>query len=111
MSKDELINEIVRRVMAKIAEYEKNNNCSSGSNTVSVNNNNTCACNNSVNNNTNTTARVDKETHVDKRLLSERDVIDACTSGINIVYYSKKTIVTDLAKDYARAHKVQLVKE
>ena len=107
MSRDELINEIVRRVMAKIAEYEKNSNCSSGSNTVSVNNN----CTNNNNNTSTVSAPIGKETHVDKRLLSERDVIDACISGINIVYYSKKTIVTDLAKDYARAHKVQLIKE
>lgn len=106
MSKDELIEEILRRVLAKIAECEAKNKCSSNAcSPATTSSSCTCACEST------SESGNGKDIHIDKRVLSERDVIDACTSGILTVYYSRKTIVTDLAKDYARAHKMQLVRE
>ena len=102
MSKDQLIDEILRRVMAKIAEYEGKCSCSSNTSSPATSSSSSscgCACGSN------------KDIHIEKRVLSERDVIDACTSGILTVYYSKRTIVTDLAKDYAKAHKMTLVRE
>ena len=84
--------------MAKIAEYEKCCSCSSNGNSVSTNTNNNVATE-------------EKTIHIEKRVLSERDVIDACTGGILTVYYTKRTIVTDLAKDYAKSHRMHLICE
>lgn len=46
-----------------------------------------------------------------KRLISERDVIDACESGASRILVGAKAIVTDLAKEYAQNHNVVLVRE
>lgn len=110
MSRDELISEIVRRVMQKIAEYEKNscpssnavNNATSPSNVPSSGS--CCCCSGG-------SSAAGSSMQIDKRLLSERDVIDAVKNGVAEIHYSKRTIVTDLAKDYANRHKVKLVKD
>lgn len=37
-----------------------------------------------------------------KRVISERDVFDACQKGYGAIRVGKRAIITDLAKDYAR---------
>lgn len=46
-----------------------------------------------------------------KRLISERDVVEACESGASRILVGAKAIVTDLAQEYAQNHNVELVRE
>lgn len=50
------------------------------------------------------------EYRLDKRVITERDVAHACTEKASYVYIPAKSIVTDLAKDYARSQGISLIR-
>ena len=45
-----------------------------------------------------------------KHLITERDIVEACESGTTRILVGAKAIVTDLAKEYALNHNVELVR-
>ncbi len=53
----------------------------------------------------------DKTVKLDNHLISERSVSDACQAGASRIIVGAKAIVTDLAKEYALNHNVELVRE
>ncbi len=55
------------------------------------------------------TERKKQALHVTKRVLTERDIHEACTQQITEIQISEKTIVTDLARDYAKQREIRLV--
>lgn len=50
------------------------------------------------------------EYHLDKRVITERDIVQAYTVKANCIYIPAKSIVTDLAKDYARSQGISLIR-
>lgn len=46
-----------------------------------------------------------------RRLLSEKDIVEHNKAGINKIVYSKNTIVTDVAKDYAKNFNIELIEQ
>ncbi len=46
-----------------------------------------------------------------KRVITERDIAEASTAKACCVYIPAKSIVTDLAKDYARSRDISLIRE
>lgn len=57
------------------------------------------------------TKAVEQTLTLTKRLISERDVVEACESGVSRILVGAKAIVTDLAQEYAQNHNVELVQE
>lgn len=53
----------------------------------------------------------DKTIKLDNHLVSERSIADACLAGATRIIVDIKAIVTDLAKEYAQNHQVELVRE
>lgn len=53
---------------------------------------------------------VNKDFVCAKKVITEKDLINAYTEGANRVLTGEKAIVTDLAKEYARAHSIEIVK-
>lgn len=47
----------------------------------------------------------------EKRVLSERDLISAKAKGVTKILVTEKTMVTDLAKDYARKYKIVIERQ
>ncbi len=47
---------------------------------------------------------------IDKKVISERDVSTTYSDGATEIHVSAKTIITDLAKEYANAHNLPIVK-
>lgn len=52
-----------------------------------------------------------KSVKLEKHLISERSVAEACQAGANRIVVDAKAIVTDLAREYALNHHVELVRE
>ena len=48
--------------------------------------------------------------NLDKHLITERDVIEACGTGANRIIVGARAIVTDLAKEYALNHAIELAR-
>lgn len=46
-----------------------------------------------------------------KRVLTERDMISVCSPGLAVLHVSRRAILTDLAKDYAKARRVEVVRD
>ncbi|MEG2096553.1 MAG: hypothetical protein RRY65_00145 [Pseudoflavonifractor sp.] len=56
-------------------------------------------------------ARPACEVRVNKRVLTERDISDARAGEATIIHVGPKTIITDLAKDCARARDIQILRD
>lgn len=52
----------------------------------------------------------DRTVNLDKHLITERDVIEACGTGANRIIVGARAIVTDLAKEYALNHAIELAR-
>ena len=52
-----------------------------------------------------------KEVRIDKRVLTEKDLIEANMDGVTKVYIGEKTIITALAKDAAKDRGMTIVRE
>ena len=52
-----------------------------------------------------------KEFRLSKRVITERDISEACAAKANCIYIPARSIVTDLAKDYARTRDISLIRE
>lgn len=52
-----------------------------------------------------------KEFRLCKRVITERDISEACAAKANCIYIPARSIVTDLAKDYARTRDISLIRE
>lgn len=48
--------------------------------------------------------------NLDKHLITERDVIEASGTGANRIIVGARAIVTDLAKEYALNHAIELAR-
>lgn len=46
-----------------------------------------------------------------KRVLTEQDMISVCSPGLAVLHVSRRAILTDLAKDYAKARRVEVVRD
>lgn len=46
--------------------------------------------------------------HIGKRVITERDMVDAIDGHVSTVTIGKKAILTDLAADYAKSHRVAI---
>lgn len=44
-----------------------------------------------------------------KRVLTEQDMISVCTPGLAVLHVLRRAILTDLAKDYAKARRVKVI--
>lgn len=53
----------------------------------------------------------EKEYHLTKRVITERDVSEACTAKATCIRIPANSIVTDLAKDFARSRDISLIRE
>ena len=60
---------------------------------------------------TTTVQTVNKTVKLEAHLISERSVADAYSSGASRIVVDAKAIVTDLAKEYAQKHNVELARE
>lgn len=81
-----LIDEIVKRVEEKLAEMGQVEGASS-------------------------VASANEEVTYTRRLLSEKDIIEHNKAGKTRIVYSKCTIVTDVAKDYAKQFNIELIEK
>ncbi|MDO5426544.1 MAG: hypothetical protein Q4F54_01905 [Coriobacteriia bacterium] len=81
-----LIDEIVKRVEEKLAEMGQVEGASS-------------------------VASANEEVTYTRRLLSEKDIIEHNKAGKTKIVYSKCTIVTDVAKDYAKQFNIELIEQ
>ena len=81
-----LIDEIVKRVEEKLAEMGQVEGASS-------------------------VASANEEVTYTRRLLSEKDIIEHNKAGKTKIVYSKCTIVTDVAKDYAKQFNIELIEK
>ena len=52
-----------------------------------------------------------REFRLNKRVITERDLVEAGTARAAAVYVPAKCIVTDLARDYAHARNISLIRE
>ncbi len=50
------------------------------------------------------------EVTVSKRVLSEKDMIAACRPGVTVLRVQHNAIVTDLARDYAKMRRIEIVR-
>lgn len=102
MDFDALVNEICRRVLERIAAYEKE-----------------CARQELPKFSTDSSVKTvvspvpekpAKEVPVKKKVLTERDVTNAIDEGATVVVIDAKSIITDLAKEYAAGHGIVIEK-
>lgn len=84
-----LIDEIVKRVQEKLVEMGQ---VEGASGVVS-------------------SLRSNEEVTYTRRLLSEKDIIEHNKAGKTKIVYSKNTIVTDVAKDYAKQFNIELIEQ
>lgn len=84
-----LMDEIVKRVQEKLAEMDQ---LESNANAKSL-------------------TKTKEEVTYNRRLLSEKDIIEHNKAGKTKIVYSKNTIVTDVAKDYAKQYEIELIKQ
>lgn len=97
MDYESLIQEVISRVLTKLAEMEKvSPGCADEAPQC-------CTC-------CETLAAV-KEKMITKRVLTEKDVIAARNEGATRVVAGENTIITDLARDYAADHRVEIVRQ
>lgn len=54
---------------------------------------------------------VRKELTLNKRVVTERDITEAATSGVTVIHVGKRAILTDLAKEYAHNQKLEIVRD
>ena len=54
---------------------------------------------------------VRKELTLNKRVITERDITEAATSGVTVIRVGKRAILTDLAKEYAHNQKLEIVRD
>ena len=84
-----LIDEIVRRVEEKLVEMGQVEGVSAVASPSTAN----------------------EEVTYTRRLLSEKDIIEHNKAGKTKIVYSKNTIVTDVAKDYAKQYEIELIEQ
>lgn len=84
-----LIDEIVKRVEEKLVEMGQVEGASGVASSTSAN----------------------EEVTYTRRLLSEKDIIEHNKAGKTRIVYSKCTIVTDVAKDYAKQFNIELIEK
>ncbi len=97
MDYESLIQEVVSRVMSKLAELGKDSQgCGAEADQCCT----FCEAPAAV-----------KEKKITKRVLTEKDVIAARNEGATRIVAGENTIITDLAKDYAAAHRVEMVRK
>lgn len=53
----------------------------------------------------------EKEYRLNKRVITERDLVDACAAKVSRVCIPSRSIVTDLAKEYAKERDIRLIRE
>lgn len=98
MEMDHLIDEIVRRVQEKLRESEEAVRCEPAKRQE-------CVCG----------FDPKQETEVEavllKRVLTEQDMISACSPGLTVLHVSCRAILTDLAKDYAKVRRIKVVRD
>lgn len=56
-------------------------------------------------------APVRKEMTLSKRVITERDITEAATNGVNVIRVGARAILTDLAKEYAHNQKLEIVRD
>ena len=103
MDYEALVNEILRRVMAKLQEMEAAKAAAQTPAATSSQCSATQCC-------PAATATSPKELRITKRVLTERDVIDATREGITCIIVGERTILTDLAKERAANSGINIVK-
>ncbi|MEG1642137.1 MAG: hypothetical protein RR272_03400 [Synergistaceae bacterium] len=103
MNYEALVNEILARVMAKLQEMENNKSTSSECSAK------TC-CPDTTQSSVCTQSAPLKEMIITKRVLTESNVADARKQGITKIVVGEKTILTDLAKEYAANNGISIVK-
>lgn len=52
-----------------------------------------------------------KEMTLSKRVITERDITEAATNGVNVIRVGARAILTDLAKEYAHNQKLEIVRD
>lgn len=57
------------------------------------------------------TVNAGKELIISKRCLVERDVVDARREGVTCIIVGERTILTDLAKEYAANYGIKIVRD
>lgn len=55
--------------------------------------------------------REEREVRIDKRVLTERDISAACADKATAIHIGARCILTDLAKDFAKAKGIALVRD
>ena len=103
MDYDALVNEILTRVLAKLKEAElsaapsscniPDTSCSSGSTNTSL-----------------AAPVATKEKRITKRVVTERDMRLASDEAVTCVIIGERTIVTDVAQEYATKYKIEIVR-
>lgn len=101
-----LIEEIVKRVQVKLEEMEASQ---SATGTPSASADSKPAV--SASSSSSTPSNNEDEVTYNRRLLSEKDIVEHNRAGIKKIVYSKNTIVTDVAKDYAKQYNIELLKQ
>lgn len=97
MNYEALLQEVVRRVMQKLMELETAKNCTSQG---------TCSCKSELT--FEEPCCQTKEITITKRVVTEKDLIAARGDGVTCICLGERTIVTDVAKDYARKFSIVL---
>ena len=52
-----------------------------------------------------------REVKIEKRVITERDLSAVYDKDVSVIHIGKRAILTDLAKEYAQARKVSLVRD
>ncbi|MEM1485476.1 hypothetical protein V6615_11445 [Oscillospiraceae bacterium PP1C4] len=52
-----------------------------------------------------------KEIHISKKVITEKDVIAAYADGATVLRVGSKSIITDLARDYAHERRIEIARE
>lgn len=55
-------------------------------------------------------AREEKELVISKKIITERDVVNAYADKVTVIHICKNTILTDLAKEYAQARNIAFLR-
>ena len=94
-----LLQEVVRRVMQKLAALEAAKNCTPQG---------TCSCKSEIT--FEEPCCKTKEKTIAKRVVTEKDLIAARGEGVTCVCLGERTIVTDVAREYATKFSITLKK-
>lgn len=98
MDREKLIDEICKRVLQLLAERDSGIKVEYNMGSVTANVvKSSDACK--------------KELVLDKKAITERDVITARENGVHRVLVKRKAILTDLAKEYAHRYQIEIVRE